>query len=227
MTGTSAGISGSAVAVATAGAVLVYAGLRGVSPLQAIRDAAGGKPPPVTGKPTADPGSGVVVPASSGFGDSRRAAVVAAAQKYRGDVYSQLKRTQPGYSDCSSFVDKALRDAGIQPPGNQWANTALYRLSPEWKTITAKQVQPGDIAISAAHMVLITAAGGTAGIGQQRTGVNVATGTMRALFGSQVYVFKTWIGYTPNGSAGGGGGGGGGGSTDGNAGSGSTGGGSW
>lgn len=200
----SAGISGTAVAVATVGGVLVYAGLRGVSPLQAFRDAAGGKPPPVVGKPTEAP----IVSASSGFGDQRRSSVVAAAQKYTKDIYSQLKRTKPGYSDCSSFVDKALIDAGIEPPGNKWANTALYRLSPEWKTITTDQVMPGDIAISAAHMVLVTAKGGTAGIGQQKTGVNVKTGTMKTLFGSQFYVFKTWTGYSKNPTAGGGDGGG-------------------
>jgi cell wall-associated NlpC family hydrolase len=161
----------------------------------------------VVGKPTTTP----VISATSGFGDARRAAVVTAAQKYVSDIYSQAKRTQTGYSDCSSFVDKALRDAGITPPST-WANTAIFRMSPEWRTIPASQVQPGDIAISAAHMVIITASGGTAGIGQQRTGVNVKTGTMATLFGSQSYVFKTWTGYTAAPAAGGGDGGGGGGS---------------
>jgi hypothetical protein len=208
---TSGGISGIAVGIATVGVVLVYAGIRNVSPLQAIRDVSSGKPPPVVGKPTTDP-TPALPQAPSGFGDSRRAAVVAAAQKYAGDIYSQAKRTQPGFSDCSSFVDKALRDAGINPPSSPWANTALFRLSPEWKTITSDQVRPGDIAISATHMVLITADGGTRGIGQQRTNVNVRTGTMKELFGSQFYVFKTWTGYTANPGAGAGGGGGGGGS---------------
>lgn len=205
MANTSAGISGTAIAVVTGGLVLVYAGLRGVSPLQAFRDVSSGKPPPVVGKPTTDP----IVSRTSGFGDQRRGTVVAAAQKYTGDIYSQAKRTQPGYSDCSSFVDKALKDAGISPPTHPWANTALYRLSPEWKTITTDKVEPGDIAISASHMVLVTAKGGTAGIGQQKPGVNVKTGTMRTLFGTQFYVFKTWTGYTASGSAGGGDGGGG------------------
>jgi cell wall-associated NlpC family hydrolase len=212
---TSGGINGIAVAITTAGAVLVYAGLRGVSPLQAIRDASSGKPPAVIGKPTTDPDTGGTVAGGiiGAANDIRRSMVVSAAQKYRGDIYSQLKRTQPGYSDCSSFVDKALKDAGINPPSSPWANTALFRLSPEWKTIPASQVQPGDIAISAAHMVLVTAPGGASGIGQQRPNVNVRTGTMRELFGSQSYVFKTWTGYpgssTPDTGGGGGGGGGG------------------
>jgi hypothetical protein len=203
------GISGLAVFVTTAGAVVAYAGFRGISPLQALREVSGGKPAPVVGKPAQIAVSGGGGGTASGFGDGRRATVVAAAQKYAGDLYSQEKRTQPGYSDCSSFVDKALKDAGIAPPSSPWANTALYRLSPEWRTIPASQAQPGDIAISAAHMVLITAAGGASGIGQQRKGVNVKTGSMATLFGSQSYVFKTYTGYAPGGSAGGGAGGGG------------------
>lgn len=206
------GISGLAVFVSTAGAVFAYAGFRGVSPLQALREIAGGKPAPVVGKPAQIVASGGGGGTASGLGDSRRSTVVAAAQKYAGDHYSQAKRTQAGYSDCSSFVDKALRDAGIKPPSTQWANTALYRLSPEWRTIPANEAQPGDIAISAAHMVLITAAGGTSGIGQQNTRDNVKTGSMATLFGSQSYVFKTWTGYAAGGTVSGGGGGGGAGS---------------
>jgi cell wall-associated NlpC family hydrolase len=186
---TSTGISGTAVAVATAGAVLVYAGLRGVSPLQAVRDAAGGKPPPVTGKPTTDP-----VPLSSN--NAGRNAVVAAAQKYMSDKYSQLKRTQPGYSDCSSFVDKALMDAGISPPQFKWAATANYRLSTEWVNTTAASSGPGDIAVSATHMVLITGAGGSSAIGQQNPRANVRTGTVAQLMtNAGPYVYKTYKGY--------------------------------
>ena len=207
------GISGVAVAVASLGAVLVYAGFRNVSPLQALRDLSSGKPPAVVSNPTTvTTGNGGGGGTASGLGDSRRTAVVAAAQKYVNDQYSQLTRTLPGFSDCSSFVDKALKDVGISPPFSPWANTSNYRMSPDWKTIPATQVQPGDIAISAGHMVLITAAGGASGIGQQRPGVNVKTGTMATLFGSQSYVFKTWTGYTAGGSVSGGGGGGGAGS---------------
>lgn len=212
MPDSSNGISGTAVAVTTAGLLLAYAGFRNVSPLQALRDLSTGKPPPVTSHPTTittGPGGGGGT--ASGFADTRRAQVVAAAQKYSGDTYSQTKRTRPGFSDCSSFVDKALKDTGINPPMVPWATTSVYLLSPEWKTITAAEALPGDIAISSGHMVLITAAGGAAGIGQERPGVNVRTGSMASLFGSQSYVYKTWTGYaTP--AAGGGGGGGGGGS---------------
>lgn len=202
------GISGTAVAVATFGAVFVYAGFRGVSPLQALRDATSGKPPAVEGKPTTVTPSTPGLP--SGFADPRRAQVVAAAQKYVNDQYSQLNRALPGWSDCSSFVDKALKDVGINPPFSPWASTANYRMSPDWPVIEQSAVRPGDIAISSSHMVLVTADGGTSGIGQQRPGVNVRTGSMATLFGSQRYHFRTWKGYSrPSTGAGGGGGGGG------------------
>lgn len=198
------GISGTGVAVTAFGAVLIYAGFRGVSPLQALRETAGGSPPPVASQSTPP-----LVSQQSGLnsGDTRRAAVVAATQKYVGDVYSQARRREPGYSDCSSFVDKALRDVGIAPPFSPWANTANYRMSPEWRTIPANQALPGDIAIAVGHMVLITAPGGAAGIGQQRPGVNVRIGDMRTLFGSQSFVFKTYTGFKPAPGAGQGSGG--------------------
>jgi cell wall-associated NlpC family hydrolase len=186
------GISGTAVGVATLGLILVYAGFRGVSPLQALRDAASGKPPKVTGKPTEITGA---IPGFSS-NNAGRNAVVAAAQKYVGDMYSQLKRTQPGFSDCSSFVDKALMDAGINPPQSKWASTANYRLSPEWVNTTAASSGPGDVAVSATHMVLITGAGGTSAIGQQNPQTNVRTGTVAQLMtNAGPYVYKTFKGY--------------------------------
>lgn len=208
MASSRAGISGVAVGVAAGGAVLVYAGFRGISPLQALRDTASGRPPAVEARSTTPP----IISSSSGFGDAKRSLVVAAAQKYAGDTYSQAKRTVPGFSDCSSFVDKALRDAGIPPPFSAWANTTMFRLSPEWRTIPADRASPGDIAISAGHMVLVTAKGGGSAIGQQRSGVNVRTGSVASLMGNQSYVYRTWTGYGPTPTAGSGSGSGGGGS---------------
>ncbi len=194
----SAGISGVAVATATLGSVLVYAGLRGVNPVQALRDVAGGNPPPVIGTPTTVTPStvGASVPAASSSG--QRARVVAAAQSYSSDVYSQARRRQAGYSDCSSFVDKALRAAGIDPPGSPWANTSNFRLAGDWTTIPLAQTQPGDIVVNSHHMILITGAGGASAIGQQRTGVNVRTGPASSLISGGVA--RTYRGYASTGS---------------------------
>lgn len=188
----STGISGTAIGVATLGAVLAYAGFRGESPLQALRSIASGSPAPVTSNPTTVTGA---VPGLSS-NNAGRNAVVAAAQKYVNDKYSQLRRTQAGYSDCSAFVDKALVGAGINPPQAKWASTANYRASSEWVNTTKASSGPGDIAVSGSHMVLITGSGGSSAIGQQNSKVNVRTGSVEQLMANTGnYVYKTYKGY--------------------------------
>lgn len=143
----------------------------------------------------------------SSFG-GKRGAVVAGAQKYMGDKYSQARRREVGWSDCSSFVDKALRSAGINPPGNEWAITTDYLHSSDWPTIPASQAQAGDIAVNATHMVLIVD-GSLNAIGQENPRTNVRRGTVATLMtGTGSYVIKTWKGYGSPVSSGGGGGGG-------------------
>lgn len=191
-----------ALGVMSLGGVLVYAGFRGVSPLEAMRDIASGHPTGITSQPlqlsaVGDVAAEAIAIANQQSGGGLRAAVVANAQKYVGDKYSQPKRQQAGYSDCSSFVDKCLKDAGIKPPFNAWANTTLYLASPDWKTVSQANALPGDIAVATGHMVLITASGGTEAIGQENSRINVRTGAVANLFSSsQHYVFKTWVGYT-------------------------------
>lgn len=185
------GISGIAVALAAAGGILVYAGFKGVSPIGALRDVSTGKPTGVTDKAT-DLGSfdaGALGTAAGGAAVTGAVSTVAA--KYSGDKYSQAKRTQPGWSDCSSFCDKILRDMGISPP-TKWAATANYRISPNWVNVPLADTKPGDIAINSHHMVMITAAGGTAAIGQQNPRVNVRTGTVKDLM-SNDYVCKRYV----------------------------------
>lgn len=57
---------------------------------------------------------------------------IAAAMKYEGDLYSQAKRMDKGYSDCSSIPYKALRDTG------------LLDLSQTQRTISTKFMRDGD-----------------------------------------------------------------------------------
>jgi hypothetical protein len=185
------GVNGVAVAVAALGGVLVYAGFRGVNPLQALRDVSSGQPPAVESR-SVDLTANAADGASSVSGV--RARVVAAAGKYMGDSYSQAKRRQPGYSDCSSFCDKCITDGGAKPPV-PWANTANYRLSSTWVPISGKYAQPGDVAVSAHHMVLVTGEGGSSAIGQQNTNADVRTGSVASLMGSASYKFYTWKGY--------------------------------
>lgn len=204
------GLSGVALGVMVSGGVLAYAGFADLSPLAALSQVASGKPAPVSDAGAnlgADAANAVAesdsasnaaaVALGSAIGNAGlRGAVVGNASKYMGDKYSQPRRQQAGYSDCSSFVDKCLKDAGIAPPFSPWANTVNYLMSPEWKTIPQTAAQPGDIAVATGHMVLITAAGGGSAIGQENSRVNVRTGAPGNLFdASQHYVFKTWTGY--------------------------------
>lgn len=190
------GISGIAVAVATCGALLVYAGYRDVNPIQALRDVASGKPPKVKSKDAGLKTSGASQAAYlPGGGNS---AVVAAAMKYRGDQYSQTRRHTRGYSDCSSFVSKAYEAAGIDPPSPD--TTAGYYLSDRWKKIPLSQAKAGDIVVSAtaatigAHMVLVTGPG--MAIGQQNPGDDVETGRISDLMAgtSYDYIAKRYVG---------------------------------
>lgn len=196
----SAGISGLAVAFATAGGILVYAGFKDISPVGALKQISGGKPEPVkyTGVQLGSAvgevvggGGGTGVGAVAG-GAAVGGSVLAAAQKYIGDKYSQTKRTRVGWSDCSSFADKVLTDIGIPPPV-KWASTANYRISGEWKNIPLAQARPGDIAINSHHMVLVTGNGGASAIGQQNSRVNIRTGTVANLM-SNDFVVKRYVG---------------------------------
>lgn len=193
------GISGLAVAFAAAGGLLVYAGFRGQTPAAALRAVAGGKPEALSdqgaqlvGATAADVAAGAGVAAGvAGAGAAGGAGVLAAAQRYIGDKYSQARRTQPGWSDCSSFADKVLTDVGIPPPV-KWASTANYRISGEWVTIPLSQARPGDIAVNSHHMIVITGQGGSSAIGQQNPRVNVRTGTVDQLIDN--YQVKRYVG---------------------------------
>lgn len=57
---------------------------------------------------------------------------IKAAMVYEGDLYSQPKRMEKGYSDCSSIPYKALRDTG------------LLDLSQTQRTISTKFMRDGD-----------------------------------------------------------------------------------
>lgn len=186
----SAGVSGAAVALAGAGALLLYSGLRGLSPLDALRQVATGKAlAPVESKaPTLTPPTAP----SAGASGSGSSSLVAAAESFAGDKYSQARRWQTGYSDCSSFVGKALKKVGIRPPGASLVSSYVNLLGGHWSGISkipASQVQAGDLVISpASHMVIATDA--THGIGQQRPGRNVQHGAIADLmFGTGVHSY--------------------------------------
>lgn len=191
----SGGISGTSVAVITAGAVVAYAGFRGVSPLEVLRTLSTGKLPAVPNRP----GTTGLLGTSSILGTITAGAhpeFVAAAMHYQSDRYSEFLRNVPGYSDCSSFVSKAMRDCGVGDAFLAgWPRTTITLKS--WSSmhqIDTASMAAGDLAISdtdgaAAHVVMVTGAGGSA-IGQQNSRDNVKTGTIEQLLTVPYHIYR-------------------------------------
>lgn len=184
-------ISSLHLAVAAGGGVLLYAALRGVSPVQALKDITSGAPPAVSteGK-TITKSDGSVDPdyVPGGFGSTdwkgvyrkartptslqRPSTLLAAANTHASEAYSEGQRWAKGHSDCASFVGKSLLDIGISPPGG--SITTDYLASGDWVKVSSPR--GGDIAVNAHHMVLCT--DGAHGIGQQNSRRNVRRDTL-------------------------------------------------
>lgn len=178
-----AGISGVGVAVVSSGILLAYAGLTNQSPLDVLRGTATGEITPVADVSNASatgvsdiganatPTMGPVIP---GAGIN----LVSALAAFRGDKYSQPRRWHHGYSDCSSFVGKGFKALGITPPGP--STTLSYSLWRQCVRINRADVKANDLIVVAnAHMIVAT--DNKNGIGQQRPGRNVQTGTIESL----------------------------------------------
>lgn len=107
-----------------------------------------------------------------------------------GDKYSQAKRWQNGYSDCSSWIGKGMKKLGKNPGGS---TTLTFLSSRDWVTIPTSQRGTGDIAVNSAHCVVISGAKGA--VGQQRPGRNVQVGTLSDLMsGTGPYIIRRYKG---------------------------------
>lgn len=174
------GVPGVAVALTAGGALLIYAGVRGVNPVTALREVAAGQTEPI-GSTAArlddSVGGGITYASSSGSAPSGSHPEIAdATSRYRGDKYSQLRRAQAGYSDCSSFAAKSMRAAGIDV-----GNLTTYGFL-AWsgvRRIDKADIARGDLLINHTHMAI--ALDGATAIGQQNTRRNVATGSFAAI----------------------------------------------
>jgi hypothetical protein len=204
----SGGISGVAVALAAGGGVLIYAGFQGQSPLAALRDITSGKtkalvPGQVTF--TNDPttigqGGGGVIAADFTGTSAAGARIAAAAVTHRGEKYSQAKRWADGFSDCSSFVGKSLKDAGITPPGG--STTVSYRTWSALKTVSRDSIQTGDILSGPGHVAI--ALDSTRAIGQQNGRQNVRIDAIDSImFGQPGWVPRRYVGAGGKSSSGG------------------------
>jgi hypothetical protein len=108
-----AGISGKALALATAGGVLVYAGLRGESPLESLRGILTGSPAPVPeGRPVTLDFGGGSFEGGSAVGAGSFPQLAQAAERYLGVPYKWAGTTRAGL-DCSGLVVLSFRDVGV------------------------------------------------------------------------------------------------------------------
>jgi hypothetical protein len=194
----------STVLLVTAGGVLAYAGFTGRSPLEALKDLGTGSPTPLRNTSTVDPGSYASTAGGVGIDvltDAYTDAVVgeglpslpAALERFKGDKYSQLRRWQNGYSDCSSFAGKGLKVIGVKPPGP--STTSSFLASRDWKRIPSGDVKAGDVAVSLNHMVVCY--GNGMAIGQQNPRSNVKKGKVSDLmYGNTPFVYLRYAGGT-------------------------------
>lgn len=189
---------------------MIYAGFSNVNPLTALKEVASGKPTSVRNEGV-DPasfsmpgvsGGGIQGFVEGGIAQADYADAVSgeglptlprAAEKFANDRYSQAKRWQPGYSDCSSFVGKSLKQIGIKPPGG--STTTTYLLSKEWTQIPASDVMAGDLACAINHVAICY--GNGYAIGQQSTRRNVQRGKVSDLmYGNTPFVYLRYVGGT-------------------------------
>lgn len=196
------GVSGVAVALTAAGSLMIYAGVRGVNPVTALREVAAGQTEPIGTSAVRldDSLSGGITYASTSPGSVPAGAhpeIADATSRYRSDRYSQLKRAQPGYSDCSSFAAKSMRAAGIDV-----GNLTTYGFL-GWRglrRIDKSQIARGDLLINQVHMAI--ALDGSTAIGQQNSHRNVATGTFEAIMmNTGPWSAYRYVGESPRGVA--------------------------
>jgi hypothetical protein len=151
----SVGTSGKAIALATAGGVLVYAGLRGENPLEALRSILTGSPAPLPeGKPvTLDVSIGATGTAE-GTGVGPFPGLASAAARYLGRPYKWAGNfVGNGGGDCSGLVVRAFADNGIKGV----PRTSLGQMS--WsKMKRTKEPGAGDLVWWPGHIGIMVSA---------------------------------------------------------------------
>jgi cell wall-associated NlpC family hydrolase len=188
-----AGISGKALGLATAGGILVYAGLRGENPLEALRSILTGSPAPVpSGRPvTLDvPSGGASVGSGAVTGNLGKAVQVALAQV--GKPY-RWGGAGPNSFDCSGLISYAYRQAGMDI-GRM--TSATFAVSTRFRKISRAEVRAGDVLWKLGHVALAT--GPNSLVEAPRRGIPVRT---RSISGFTMYLRYTGAsGQIPSGS---------------------------
>lgn len=154
------GISGVAVALATAGGLLVYMGIQNVPLAEGLRDLLRGKVPTprpkkatpvpaefVAGHANADPN------ALAAMGGTALGTEIAGyARQYLGTPYVWAGHTPAGF-DCSGFATWVLHhDVGLNLPNNTHTVTGQFLTWTGATVIPFNQMAAGDLVVWPAHM---------------------------------------------------------------------------
>jgi len=158
------GISGTAVASATAGAVLIYAALADVTPLGALKAILSGKAPGITnaGTPVAGLINSGVAGAIAGI-DARNASghpeIAGAARKYLGIPYKWGGATPAGF-DCSGLVTYVLvHDIGMTNLPSSVHTTTIPFLVWKGAVTVAGPPVAGDLICWTGHIAIASGNG--------------------------------------------------------------------
>ena len=148
------GISGLAVALAAAGGVLVYAALRGVTPLEAFRGVLSGDVAPVPNEQAVkvehavSPGGQPYTVAPGASGPNAWLAETALTQ--RGVPYKWGGASPSGF-DCSGLVYWSFAQHGIKCPRTTYGLITWSKLKKVDKSVAAS----GDLAWWTGHVVIL------------------------------------------------------------------------
>lgn len=188
-------ISGLAVGAATGGGLLIYAALRGVTPLEAMRDVLSGNPPSVPRGPSVrveeeqNISRGLSPDGTPLSGPNGWLATTAMTQ--RGVPYSWGGESPSGF-DCSGLVQWSFRQHGISSPRTTYDQVVWSKL----RSISRSQVAAGDLIYSSGHVVI--AISNSHCVAAQRRGTNVKTLPIANAFSSPIIAYKRYVGPKPN-----------------------------
>jgi hypothetical protein len=193
----SGGVNGVAVGIATVGGLLIYAGFQGSTVIAALKSVSGGTSKPLGTTSTAwinDPtrrSGGDTLQAGAPSGSGIGPQLVAAMRRRKGELYSQARRWEAGYSDCSSIIGKCFKDLGIKPPGA--SVTGSYLTWGQLRTVARTQIQEGDLLCGSGHIAVATSP--TTAIGQQNGRAHVQEGPIdQIMWGQPSWVPRRYVG---------------------------------